>query len=393
MRIRTSQESGASFSLVAAQNASRSAGARRTRKSQPWLKPALGARIASARQVSNVSSGDRSVRVVLAHHATAVNRVSQLHAAMLAARRPCHDCLMAQVRTLPPGYPVAWEADVVLRDGSVAHVRPITPDDADGLREFHAGQSEESIYMRFFAPLRELSNRDVERFTVVDYDQRVALVVTLRGHIIGIGRYDKVDRTTAEVAFNISDHYQGKGIGSVLLEHLSAIGHEAGLTRFIAEVLPRNRKMLNVFQEAGYHVEHRLEDGIVVVTFDITPTAQSTAVRIAREHRAEALSVRGILTPTSVAVVGASRREQLGRPDHVAQPARGRVHRHGVCREPGGHERARPAELPEPDGRARRGRPRHHLRARRQGARRRRGVLGQERTHHPGPCGELRRGR
>ena len=215
---------------------------------------------------------------------------------------------MAQVRTLPPGYPVAWEADVVLRDGSVAHVRPITPDDADGLREFHAGQSEESIYMRFFAPLRELSNRDVERFTVVDYDRRVALVVTLRGHIIGIGRYDKIDRTTAEVAFNISDHYQGKGIGSVLLEHLSAIGHEAGLTRFIAEVLPRNRKMLNVFQEAGYHVEHRLEDGIVVVTFDITPTAQSTAVRIAREHRAEALSVRGILTPTSVAVVGASRR-------------------------------------------------------------------------------------
>jgi len=216
---------------------------------------------------------------------------------------------MAQVRTLPPGYPVTWEADVVLRDGSVAHVRPITPDDADGIREFHAGQSDESIYMRFFAPLRELSQRDVERFTVVDYDDRVALVVTLRGHIIGIGRYDKVDRTTAEVAFNISDHYQGKGIGSVLLEHLSAIGHESGLTRFVAEVLPRNRKMLNVFQEAGYHVEHRLEDGIVVVTFDITPTAQSMAVRIAREHRAEALSVRGILTPSSVAVVGASRRE------------------------------------------------------------------------------------
>ncbi len=133
---------------------------------------------------------------------------------------------------------------MVLRDGSVAHVRPITPDDADGIREFHAGQSDESIYMRFFAPLRELSHRDVERFTVVDYDDRVALVVTLRDHIIGIGRYDKVDRTTAEVAFNISDHYQGKGIGSVLLEHLSAIGHEAGLTRFIAEVLPRNRKML-----------------------------------------------------------------------------------------------------------------------------------------------------
>ena len=216
---------------------------------------------------------------------------------------------MADARTLPPGYPLEWEADVVLRDGSVAHVRPITPDDADGIRVFHAGQSDESIYMRFFAPLRELPDRDVERFTHVDYDDRVALVVTLRGLIIGIGRYDKVSPTTAEVAFNISDHFQGKGIGSVLLEHLAAIGHEAGLTRFIAEVLPRNRKMLNVFTEAGYHVNHRLEDGIVVVTFDITPTAQSTQVRIAREHRAEALSVRGVLTPTSVAVIGASRRE------------------------------------------------------------------------------------
>ncbi len=216
---------------------------------------------------------------------------------------------MAATRTLPPGYPVAWEADVVLRDGSVAHVRPITPDDAEGVREFHAGQSDESIYLRFFAPLRELSKRDLEHFTVVDYDTRVALVVTLRGKIIGIGRYDKVDDRTAEVAFNISDHYQGKGIGSVLLEHLAAIGHDAGLSRFLAEVLPHNQRMLHVFTDAGYQVSHRLEDGIVVVTFDISPTAKSTVVRIAREHRAEALSVRGVLTPACVAVVGASRRE------------------------------------------------------------------------------------
>ena len=64
---------------------------------------------------------------------------------------------------LPPGYPVEWEADVVLRDGSVAYVRPITPADAGLVREFHAGQSEESIYLRFFAPLRELSARRISR--------------------------------------------------------------------------------------------------------------------------------------------------------------------------------------------------------------------------------------
>ena len=85
---------------------------------------------------------------------------------------------MTDVATLPPGYPVQWEADVVLRDGSVAHVRPITPADADRVRRFHARQSDESIYMRFFAPLRQLSDRDVKRFTNVDYVDRVALVAT-----------------------------------------------------------------------------------------------------------------------------------------------------------------------------------------------------------------------
>jgi acyl-CoA synthetase (NDP forming)/RimJ/RimL family protein N-acetyltransferase len=205
--------------------------------------------------------------------------------------------------------PSEWEADVVLRDGSVGHVRPIRPDDADRIRTFHSGQSEESIYLRFFAPIRELSERDIYRFTHVDNVDRVALVVTVRDAIIGIGRWDRVDGgRSAEVAFNISDHYQGKGVGSVLLEHLAAIGQELGVQRFTAEVLPQNRRMLNVFKEAGYAVHHHFEDGVVMVGFDIRPTEQSTAVRLAREHRAEAVSVHGLLHPASIAVVGASRR-------------------------------------------------------------------------------------
>ena len=194
--------------------------------------------------------------------------------------------------------PSEWEADVVLRDGSVAHIRPIRPDDADRVRAFHSGQSEESIYLRFFAPIRELSDRDVHRFTHVDNVDRVALVVTVRGAIIGIGRWDRIDGgPSAEVAFNISDSYQGKGIGSVLLEHLAAISQELGVERFTAEVLPQNRRMLNVFKEAGYAVHHRFEDGVVMVNFDIRPTEQSTAVRLAREHRAEAVSMHGLLRP------------------------------------------------------------------------------------------------
>ncbi|HEX2704259.1 MAG TPA: GNAT family N-acetyltransferase, partial [Candidatus Lustribacter sp.] len=209
----------------------------------------------------------------------------------------------------PPGYPVEWEADVVLRDGSVAHLRPITPADADTLRRFHAAQSDESIYMRFFAPLRELSDRDAYRFTHVDHDLRVALVATIRDDIIGVGRYDKVDESTAEVAFNISDVYQGRGVGSVLLEHLAAIAQDGGVEHFIAEVLPQNRKMLAVFREAGYEVSQRFEDGVIMVSFDVAATERSTYVRLSREHRAESVSVRSVLHPTSVAVIGASRRE------------------------------------------------------------------------------------
>ena len=209
---------------------------------------------------------------------------------------------------LPPGYPAQWEADVVLRDGSVAHVRPITPADADAVRRFHAGQSDESIYMRFFAPLRQLSDRDVERFTHVDYVDRVALVATVRGEIIGIGRYDKVSPTSAEVAFNIADSYQGRGIGSVLLEHLAVIAWESGIEEFTAEVLPQNAKMMAVFSDAGYEVSRRFADGVVSLRFDIKPTERSELVRLSREHRAEAVSMRSVLHPGSIAVVGASRR-------------------------------------------------------------------------------------
>ena len=209
---------------------------------------------------------------------------------------------------LPPGYPAAWEADVVLRDGTVAHLRPILPSDVDGIHRFHAAQSDESIYLRFFAPLRRLSDADVYRFTHVDYVDRVALVATMRDDIIGVGRYDRIDGRSAEVAFNISDHFQGKGIGSVLLEHLAAIAQEFGIARFTAEVLPQNRKMLSVFSDAGYDVTRHVEDGVVEVGFDIEPTDQSKAVAMAREHRAEALSVRSILHPSTIAVIGASRR-------------------------------------------------------------------------------------
>ena len=111
---------------------------------------------------------------------------------------------------------------MVLRDGATAHLRPISPEDAAELQRMHAGQSENSIYLRYFTYKSELSAKDLDRFTHVDHRDRVALVIVRGDRLLGVGRYDRYgDSDAAEVAFNISDHYQGKGIGSVLLEHLA----------------------------------------------------------------------------------------------------------------------------------------------------------------------------
>src|SRR5215210_8579774 len=109
--------------------------------------------------------------------------------------------MRAQTVVHPPGYPVEWEADVVLTDGGVAHLRPIRPSDADMLVEFYDRVSPESKYLRFFAPYPKLSERDVRWFTQVDYVDRVALIVTLGEEMIAVGRYDRTQDGEAEVAF------------------------------------------------------------------------------------------------------------------------------------------------------------------------------------------------
>ena len=214
----------------------------------------------------------------------------------------------------PVDPPSHWEADVALRDGRPVHIRPIRPRDDQGLAEFHRSLSQETIYLRFFAPYPELTERDLHRFTHVDHVDRVALVATIGDQLVGVGRYDRVHDGEAEVAFVVRDDHQGRGLGSVLLEHLAAAARERGISRFVAEVLPTNRRMLATFHEAGYEPTARLEDGVVLLSFAIEPTETSVAVRSAREQHAEAQSVARLVAPTSVVVIGTGREEQsLGR--------------------------------------------------------------------------------
>lgn len=211
---------------------------------------------------------------------------------------------------LPAGYPKEWEADVLMSDGGTARLRPITPSDRGLLVEFYTRVSPESKFLRFFAPYPRLSERDLTRFTEVDYVDRVALILTIGGRMVAIGRYDRIEGDEAEVAFLVEDSQQGRGAGQLLLEHLAQAARERGITRFTAEVLPQNRKMAQVFSDAGFKVAKQYEDGIVAVEFPILPTDTSVGVMLRREHRAEASSIRRLLTPRRVLLHGSMARVQ-----------------------------------------------------------------------------------
>ncbi|MFE9174707.1 GNAT family N-acetyltransferase [Streptomyces sp. NPDC007126] len=213
-------------------------------------------------------------------------------------------------------YPAHWEADVVLRDGGTARVRPITVDDAERLVSFYEQVSDESKYYRFFAPYPRLSAKDVHRFTHHDFVDRVGLAATIGGEFIATVRYDRIGAggtpatapaDEAEVAFLVQDAHQGRGVASALLEHIAAVARERGIRRFAAEVLPANTKMIKVFMDAGYTQKRSFEDGVVRLEFGLEPTDRSLAVQYGREQRAEARSVQRLLQPGSVAVVGTGR--------------------------------------------------------------------------------------
>ncbi len=213
--------------------------------------------------------------------------------------------------TVEQDYLARWEADVLLRDGRTAHLRPISPADAELLVEFYSQVSDQSKYFRFFAPMPNLSERDVERFTHVDYDQRVAFVLTVADKIVAVGRYDVISEepdSRAEVAFLVQDQHQGRGMGQILLEHLAQAARERGVKRFVAEVLPDNRRMIQVFRDQGYQVTGGWDEGVMHLEFDIDPTETAMGVISAREHRSEAASIAAFLNARSVAVIGASRR-------------------------------------------------------------------------------------
>lgn len=226
-------------------------------------------------------------------------------------------------------YPSEWQCAAILADGGVVDLRPVRGDDSERIEAFHGQLSDESRYLRFFSTMRKLLPALLTRFTHVDYESRMVLLAEAVGRVVGMASYDRASGTdAANVAFAVADAYQGRGLGTLLLEHLAAIARQNGIHRFTAETLPHNRRMIRVFLDAGFGVERARQPGVVQVSFPIDTSRRLERAIERREHRAEARSVARLLAPESIAAVG----ESGGVCDRIVDNLRtggfaGRVHR------------------------------------------------------------------
>jgi len=250
----------------------------------------------------------------------------------------------------------------LLTDGATVEIRPAAAGDADAVREMHAGLSPENLYLRFFTASPLSAEREAQRICRPADGLHAALLAWLDGDLVGVASYELQGQADgfAEVAFAVPDRMHGRGVATLLLEHLVSLARGQGLRGFTAETLSENTPMLRVFADAGLPVRKRLSYGTVDLTFPL-PSGDGDAWlgsyldRVAdRESRADVASLRHLLEPESVAVVGAGRRRgSVGREllhNIVSGGYAGRIYPvnpHGHSME-GLHCVASVADLPEP---------------------------------------------
>lgn len=204
---------------------------------------------------------------------------------------------------------LAWEAEVVLRDGTAVRVRTARPQDEDALVAFYRGLSEQSLVYRFFTRISNAALVDQVRRLL--YNPRAVHLVATFGdppRIVAHGLYALADSDRAEVAFAVADEFQGRGVGTLLLGQLAEVAARQGIRLFEASVLPTNHRMLEVFRESGFPVEVHAEPGELRVTFPTELTEDALRRFERREQLAAQAALRPFFHPRGVAVVGASRR-------------------------------------------------------------------------------------
>lgn len=172
----------------------------------------------------------------------------------------------------------------------------------------HARLWPETVRLRYFGAHPQLSEVELAGLVSEGGPDHLVLVVERGDQLIGVAQYDRMPGSdVAEVAFVVSDAYQGLGIGTLLLEYLASEGRRCRLKRFAADTLVENSAMTKVFVDAGFTTRSHLESGVLRVVMDIAPTPEAMDALYERDRRAAARSMGRLLRPSSIAVIGASR--------------------------------------------------------------------------------------
>ena len=205
--------------------------------------------------------------------------------------------------------PAVAPADVLLADGSVGVVRTLVPEDREALLALHDEVGLDSLRLRFFSASREAGHAYVEHLLAHHEAGHVfALALWWHNRLVGLATAERnPDVTTAEVSFLVADEMCGRGVGTLLLEHLAALARAAGVRRFTAEVLAENGAMIRVFLDTGFELTRHLDRGVVTVEMDTLVSEDTLRAADARESRSEAASLTALLRPRRVAVVGVRR--------------------------------------------------------------------------------------
>jgi len=219
----------------------------------------------------------------------------------------------------------AGHAYALLADGSTVEIRPARPADFDAVRAMHEAMSPDNTYLRFFNISRLAAENEARRICREPRPGRAALVALSAGEVVGCASYDALGGrdnpgSVAEIAFAVADHMHHRGIATLLLEHLVSFARSHQITVFTAQTLSENTPMLKVFADAGLPVQRHAADGVMELTFPLPSEGSGTALDsylnavAERERRADSASLRHILAPESVVVIGASRqRGTVGR--------------------------------------------------------------------------------
>ncbi len=210
----------------------------------------------------------------------------------------------------------AGHAYALLADGSTVEIRPAGPADFDAVKAMHEAMSPDNTYMRFFNFSRHAAETEARRICREPRPGHVALLALCADEVVGCASYDAPadSRNVAEVAFAVADHMHHRGIATLLLEHLISHARSHQITVFTAETLSENAPMLKVFTDVGLPVQRHYEDGVWELTFPLPNEDGGTALDsylnavAERERRADTASLRHVLAPESVVVIGASRR-------------------------------------------------------------------------------------